>query len=216
MMTLLRQIWAILVIAYKRLLTQRSLALASTAGLIVAVALVVSVPLYADATQFRLLRAQLAGEQGAADYAPLEYVYHYDGPPHDGPQWDAGQPIDQYLTRTAGADLGLPTRQMIRRFRTNSLQIFPPADSNDPNSKYYITWANFGTVNALEQNVRLVRGAFPSVADASPDAPVEVLMYEGVADKLAIQPGEVYTARRDDVEIPLRVAGIWAPTDPSL
>ena len=104
MMTLLRQIWAILVIAYKRLLTQRSLALASTVGLIVAVALVVSVPLYADATQFRLLRAQLAGEQGAADYAPLEYVYHYDGAPHDGPQWDAGQPIDHGHLHDFGLD----------------------------------------------------------------------------------------------------------------
>jgi putative ABC transport system permease protein len=214
--TLLRQIQAILVIAYKRLLTQPSLAIATTVGLTTAVALVLSVPLYADATQFRLLRAQLVGEKGAADYAPLEYVYHYDGPQHDGPQWVEGQPIDRYLTQTAGADLGLPTLQMIRRFRTDSLQIFPPLDPNNPQSKYYITWANFGTVNDLEQNIHLVSGAFPAVADASSDAPVEVLVYEGAADKLAIQPGDVYTAKRDDVEIPVRVAGSWAPTDPSL
>jgi putative ABC transport system permease protein len=216
MMMVLRQIWAILVVAYKRLLTQPSLAIATTVGLTAAVALVLSVPLYADATQFRLLRAQLINEKGAADYAPLEYVYHYDGTQHDGPQWEAGQPIDQYLAQTAGADLGLPTLQMIQRFRTDSLQIFPPVDPNNPQSKYYITWANFGTVNDLEQNIRLVSGVFPAVADASPDAPVEVLVYEGAADKLAIQPGDVFTAKRDEVEVPIRVTGIWTPADPTL
>ncbi|HTP06873.1 MAG TPA: hypothetical protein VMP08_01385, partial [Anaerolineae bacterium] len=216
MITVLRQIWAILVVAYKRLLTQPSLAIATTVGLITAVALVLSVPLYADATQFRLLRAQLVDEKGAADYAPLEYVYHYDGSQHDNPPWTEGQPIDQYLTRSAGDDLGLPTLQMIRRFRTDSLQIFPPFDPNNPKSKYYITWANFGTVNDLQQNVRVVEGTFPTVADASPNAPVEVLVNETTANKLAIQPGDIFTAKRADVEIPIRVAGIWAPTDPSL
>jgi putative ABC transport system permease protein len=222
---LLRQIWAILVITYKRLLTQPSLAIATTVGLTTAVALVLSVPLYADATQFRLLRAQLMeqspssggiDEKGAADYAPLSYIYHFDGSQHDGPQWADGQPLDQYFVQTAGADLGLPTLQMIRRFRTDSLQIFPPLEPNNPKSKYYITWANFGTVNDLEHNIRLMSGTFPTVADASPDAPVEVLVYEGTADKLAIDPGNVYTAKRDDVEVPIRVTGIWAPSDPTL
>jgi putative ABC transport system permease protein len=213
--TLLRQIWAILAVAYKRLLTQPSLAIATTVGLTTAVALVLSVPLYADATQFRLLRAQIINEQGAADYAPLSYVYHFDGSARSGPQWEEGQALDQYLLRQAGSDFGLPTLHIIRRFRTNSLQIFRPPDPNDPTTKYYVTWANFGTINDLEQNVRLVNGTFPSVADASPDSPVEVLIPEVLADKLAIQPGETYLARRDDVEIPLRVAGSYTPIDPT-
>jgi putative ABC transport system permease protein len=214
--TFVRQIWAILAIAYKRLLTQPSLAIATIVGLTTAVALVLSVPLYADATQFRLLRAQLSNEQGAADYAPLSYVYHFDGSPHDGPQWADGQALDQYLLHGAGADFGLPTLQIIRRFRTNSLQIFPPANPNDPTTKYYVTWASFGAINDLEQNVRLLNGTWPGVADAAPDSPVEVLISEALSDKLAIQPGETYIARRDDVEIPLRVTGIYAPIDPTL
>jgi putative ABC transport system permease protein len=214
--TFVRQIWAILAIAYKRLLTQPSLAIATIVGLTTAVALVLSVPLYADATQFRLLRAQLSNEQGAADYAPLSYVYHFDGSPRDGPQWADGQALDQYLLHGAGADFGLPTLQIIRRFRTNSLQIFPPANPNDPTTKYYVTWASFGAINDLEQNVRLLNGTWPGVADAAPDSPVEVLISEALSDKLAIQPGETYIARRDDVEIPLRVTGIYAPIDPTL
>jgi putative ABC transport system permease protein len=214
--TFLRQIWAILAVAYKRLLTQPSLAIATVAGLTTAVALVLSIPLYADATQFRLLRAQIINEKGAADYAPLSYVYHFDGTLRSGPQWEDSQALDQYLLHEAGSDFGLPTLHIVRRFRTNSLQVFPPPDPSDPTTKYYITWANFGTLNDLEQNVRLVAGSWPSVADSSPDSPVEVLISQALSDKLALQPGEMYVAKRDDVEIPVRIAGIYVPTDPTL
>ncbi len=43
-------------IAFKRLSTQRFLSLASIAGLMIASGFILSVPLYADATYFRLLR----------------------------------------------------------------------------------------------------------------------------------------------------------------
>jgi len=218
MMAFLRQSKAIFVVAYKRLATQRSLAFATTVGLTLAVALVLSVPLYAEATQFRLLREQLVGEKGAADYAPLPFVYHLDGPTHDGPQWADGQPIDQYLSQQASADLGLPASQLVRRFRTDSLQLFPPPDPNDPKTKYYLTWANFGFVSEPEKNIQLISGAYPSVADESPDAPIEVLVNQAIADKLAIQIGDNFLARRerDKIEIPVRVVGIWAPIDPKL
>ena len=215
-MTLVRQLGAILVVAYKRLLTQRSLALATTVGLTTAVALVLSVPLYADATQFRLLRAQLVNEKGPADYAPLQFVFHYDGPQHNGAQWADGQPVDRYLSKAAVDDLGLPATLLVRRFRTDTLQVFPPLDPNNPKTKYFLTTASFGTVNAFETNIHLVRGAYPAIADPLPGTPVEVLVHETTADALGIQPGELYYARRDDVEIPVRVTGIWAPADPTL
>src|ERR1041384_2915372 len=53
------QIWATAGIAFKRLLTQRFLSLASMAGLMIASGFILSVPLYADATYFRLLREEL-------------------------------------------------------------------------------------------------------------------------------------------------------------
>src|SRR5512143_907018 len=109
MLSLPLQAWAVLVIAYKRLTTQRSLALATVIGLATSVALVLSVPLYADATQFRLLRRQLVKEKGAASYAPLQFVFHYNGSTHNTPQWDDGEAVDQYLSTRAEAEMGLPT-----------------------------------------------------------------------------------------------------------
>ena len=180
------QAWAVLVIAYKRLSTQRSLALATAIGLATSVALVLSVPLYADATQFRLLRRQLVNERGSASYAPLQFVFHHDGGMHDTPQWSDGQAVDQYLSTRAEAEIGLPTMLMARRFSTESLQLYPPLDPNNAQSKYFITWSHFGFVNHPEKLLKLVSGTFPSAADPSPATPVEVLVHETTAEALAI------------------------------
>jgi hypothetical protein len=50
---------AIFVVALKRLLSQPGLALATGIGLVAAIALTMSVPLYADAVYYRTLRAGL-------------------------------------------------------------------------------------------------------------------------------------------------------------
>ena len=59
LVTFALQIWATGRIAFKRLLTQRFLSFASIMGLMIASGFILSVPLYADATYFRLLREEL-------------------------------------------------------------------------------------------------------------------------------------------------------------
>jgi hypothetical protein len=59
LLSLTLRIWATVRIAFKRLLTQPFLSLASIAGLMIASGFILSVPLYADATYFRLLREEL-------------------------------------------------------------------------------------------------------------------------------------------------------------
>jgi len=59
---------------------------------------------------------------------------------------------------------------MVRRFRTDSLQLFLPPDPSDPKTKYYLSWANFGFVSDPEKNIQLISGSYPSVADESPTA----------------------------------------------
>ena len=51
--TVLR-IWAIIIIAIKRTLAQRGLVLATLLGLVVAIALVLSIPLYSEAVYYRV------------------------------------------------------------------------------------------------------------------------------------------------------------------
>src|ERR671929_1615730 len=87
------RIWATAGIAFKRLLTQRFLSLASIAGLMIASGFILSVPLYADATYFRLLREELlTGReldlvQKPVDYAPLTFLFEQKAAGKNSPQW---------------------------------------------------------------------------------------------------------------------------------
>src|SRR5919201_6309797 len=98
------QIWATAGIAFKRLLTQRLLGLASIAGLMIASGFILSVPLYADATYFRLLREELlVGReldliQKPVDYAPLSFVFEQKASGKNSPQWKNVEAVDEYLT----------------------------------------------------------------------------------------------------------------------
>src|SRR5512142_677307 len=128
------RIWATAGIALKRLLTQRLLSLASIAGLMIASGFILSVPLYADATYFRLLREEiLAGNELAltqkpADYAPLAFVFELNAPGRDSPQWKKAADVDNYLSSQAPRTVDLPILQVIRRFHTDSYHLFPPRD----------------------------------------------------------------------------------------
>ena len=63
---------AIFVLAFKRLLSQRGLALATTVGLVIALALTLSVPLYAGAVYDRVLREELVTNEEDAAPTPAQ------------------------------------------------------------------------------------------------------------------------------------------------
>ena len=76
-----QQTWATIGVAFKRLLTQRFLRFAAIVGLMVASGFILSIPLYADATYFRLFREELfAGNEAKlanhpVDYAPMAFHF---------------------------------------------------------------------------------------------------------------------------------------------
>ena len=74
--------WAIVVVAAKRLLAQRWLALALMLGLITAIALVMSIPLYADAVYYRILQEDLGASNTSSTIQPINLTIplHYPHP----------------------------------------------------------------------------------------------------------------------------------------
>ncbi|HKZ71317.1 MAG TPA: ABC transporter permease, partial [Anaerolineales bacterium] len=207
-------ILSLLRFALRRLLAQCGLALASAVGLVVSVALVTSIPLYADATQFRIMREQIGGAPDIADDAPLAFYFRYAAQPRNGPQWIDVVAVDDYLTRAANRTVGLPQSRVVRLFRTGAFKLFPPSDPNSTETQYLLTWINFAFLNNPEVTTRLIAGAYPS-PQASPDGPIEIVISESAATEFGILVGDSYLARRDDgPEIPVRVVGIWAPVDP--
>lgn len=200
--------------AFKRLLAQRMLTLAAVAGLVIASALVLGIPLYAEATYFRLLREEIVGGRGAADYAPLNFVFEFNSPSQNSPQWQDAFLVDRYLDRDAQLVIDLPAIQSVRRFHTDAFQMFPPYDPERPGSQYFLDWAYPAAISSTQPIYQLVNGKMPS-PNNSQDAPIEVLASTTLAETTGVQVGETFYLRRDGLEIPVVISGLWRPVDPN-
>ena len=217
------QVWATAGIAFKRLLTQRFLSLASIAGLMIASGFILSVPLYADATYFRLLREELLmGRevdliQKPVDYAPLSFVFEQKAAGRNSPQWKNVIEVDDYLSGAARQAIDLPILQLVRRFRTDGYVMFPPRDPNNPGTQYSLTTANFAFITPMEETVIIVNGAPPQpfVSLLREGDAIEVMAHETLANEFGVQVGDTYSLRTDNGQIPVSIVGLWRAVDPT-
>ncbi|HXD11965.1 MAG TPA: hypothetical protein VN653_17995, partial [Anaerolineales bacterium] len=216
------QIWATAGIAFKRLLTQRFLSLASIAGLMIASGFILSVPLYADATYFRLLREELlVGHevdltQKPVDYAPLSFVFELKAAGKNSPQWKNVVAVDEYLSGPALKTVGLPVLNLVRRFRTDGYYLFPPRDPNNPGTQYALTTANFGTITPFEKTIIVVDGTRPQpqVSLLREGTAIEAMASEVFANEFGVQVGDLYSLRTDKGQISVTIVGLWRAVDP--
>lgn len=225
-MTLLFRIWAALDLAVRRLLSQWTLTLATLVGLVVAVALAVSIPLYADAVYFRVFETELSKptDNSLVSPSPFAFVFAYYGSWVGEVEWEDVQPLDAYLTSSAAAVLRLPQTLFVRHLKTDTFRLFPEgedmgyADKKDP-----LIWIRFASVSDLENHITLLEGRLPEPAASTPDSIVEVLVSQALANKLGLHAGELYLTfnsrefdgARNVTQIPVRIAGIWQAADPT-
>lgn len=205
--------FSILRIALRRLWSQRALMAGLGLGLLAAVALSASIPLYADAAQSRVLQAALANK--ADGRPPYAFLFRYIGAWHGSVEWDAYAPADAYLTTQAADALGLPLTALVRHVRTENLSLFADAgDTTSYDRQQPLAWASIGFISNLAEHIELLEGRLPAAA-AADAAAVDVLVSAALADKLGLQAGERYVlfGRTDAAQIPVRVAGVWAPRD---
>ena len=224
-MRLLRRIVAIVVVAVKRILSQPGLALATTLGLVIAAALTMSIPTYADAVYYRTFLRNLTNPDGSAvARPPFALMFYYGGGINDALQWEAVQPADAYLSGPAGATLGLPQRGLVRHARTESYTFFPADETNFNDETNALAWVKLSFVSDLEAHITLLEGRFPAPAEPAADSTVEVLISEEFALETGIQAGEDYVVFVKDTtpdgirvtqQIPVRIAGVWRATDPT-
>ncbi len=79
----LQNILGLVMVVGQRQRSYLGLVLARLAGFIVAIALVVSIPLYADAVGYRVLRTELEPDQDGTRRPPFAYLFSRFSP--DGP-----------------------------------------------------------------------------------------------------------------------------------
>jgi putative ABC transport system permease protein len=117
---------ALLGVIRRRIFSHLKLILMVWAGFTLAVALVISIPVYAEASGYRILLAALA-EQSAQDHLPpFSFVYTYGGASTPSITWASYQQADQLAGNLAAAGIDLPMQHRIALS-----VIFAPQGEND-------------------------------------------------------------------------------------
>jgi len=225
--------WASLHIAVKRLLAQWGLALLTTLGLTIAISLVLSIPLYADAVNHRIFLENVATNTGSVDAdkpveLPLTFLFYYYGGWNGSLQWEGIQPFDQFVAQSAstGRILDMPVKSVVRYISTDSAYLYSASaqQTTYKNPSASLGTVSFAFMDGLEGHITLDEGAFPGPAEPQNDSPIEVLVSLPLANKLGVQVGENYavqineiTATGSEVNLlfPVEIAGIWEPKDSS-
>jgi putative ABC transport system permease protein len=227
-MRFLLRIWAIFVVALKRLFSQFGLSLATLLGLIVSIALVMSVPAYADAVYYKMLSTGLFGsaqpnqqEAGTENREPFSFMFRYIGSWHEPVEWADVEPVDAFLSGGLTQFLNMPQETQVRHLKTDNLRLFPANAVEYDDVKKPLAWTAFSSVSDFENHIVLTEGAFPRPAVAGSEDPVEVLVSEGMAEKLGLHSGEEFVALVPQAkgsvkrtEVPVRISGVWQAKDP--
>ncbi|MFZ0548636.1 MAG: FtsX-like permease family protein [Candidatus Promineifilaceae bacterium] len=218
-MSFLYRIQALFTLTFKRLLAQRGLTVATLLGLVTAVALIMTVPLYSDAVYFHILEEELSHNADRTNRPPFAYMYDYVGSWAGPVQWEDIQPLDQYLTNQGARDLGLPQEILVRHIESSRIRLFPSDETNYNDSRLAFGVFQFANTTRIEDYIDVFEGSFPDPADPSPDSTIDVLVSENMATESGVQVGEnliAYDFQEETTnphQTAVRVAGIWRAKD---
>ncbi|MGC9348270.1 MAG: FtsX-like permease family protein [Anaerolineae bacterium] len=222
-MRILNRLRAIIVVVLKRITTQPWLVLATTLGLVVAIALMMSIPIYADAIYHRVFLENISTDDDATGVIPpFTFLFRYDGSIYGSKEYEDLRALNDYLTNRAGSALGVPQRFIVRYMTTDPFGLFASEDSAFENTASPLIWAGFSFISDFEDHITITEGHFPTPAAAGDGSPIEVLIHEDMAVELGAQVGESYIAYMKvrteqglvrDVTVPVRFAGVWKASD---
>jgi putative ABC transport system permease protein len=196
----------------RRLWSHLGLMLAIAAGFVVTIALVVSIPVYAEAVGYRVLRDELSKGENGSSRPPFAFMYRYLGAQNGLIGWDQYARLDIYMREQATHVLGLPVRQSTRYVASDKLPLLPANGLGSP-----LLWVNLAFATDLDQHIDVVDGRLPQVTS---EGPVEVLISEALASELGFQVGEDYLVlgpkeNPTAMSIPVRITGVWRARDPA-
>jgi hypothetical protein len=111
-MLIFNRFWAIFRIAAKRILSQPGMAVATTLGMIFAISLTMSVPLYASSVYNAIFLQRIDdGPRGSRiEYPPFSFMFTYDSNVTGNLQWQDLAQINEYIAQQTGPMVGLPVK----------------------------------------------------------------------------------------------------------
>jgi putative ABC transport system permease protein len=221
-MQIFNRFWAIFVIAIKRIFSQPWMALATVLGMIFAISLSMSVPLYASSVYNRIFLQRVGvipGETNTPSHPPFSFLYTYDSNILGNLEWPSVQAVDEFLQKEPENWLGLPIQTSVRYFSTNPLALFPASIQSFPDDQKPLLWSSLSFMSDLESKVTMVEGRFPQPS-LEPGTPIEVMISANLAIDLGFQVDERYTlfardqivdGRPSTTQIPVVITGVYQP-----
>ncbi|MEM7134541.1 MAG: FtsX-like permease family protein [Chloroflexota bacterium] len=221
---MIRQIVALWVLVFRRLCYEPGLTLALLIGWLAAVALVAAIPMYSDAVNQRLLRNELQNEPTSRRTAFGLFFHFTDSPTakrnatEERLQWERYGAVNQYLGNQSAIELGLNQEDFLHYAKSDLFQLFPHSTDLYRQRTEALARINLAFISALEENVLVTEGRFPSV-EWSPGEALEVLVSPQLANELGLQVDEGYqlfvppsireSNTREAFSAPVKIVGIW-------
>ena len=182
---------SVFLIAAKRLWNNKGLTLCSIVGLITAVALISSVPLYSETANFKVLKEQLTSEEGETAVRarpPFAFMYRYIGAWHGPIEIEDFDPVDEYITTSVPGLIALPQQSYVRHVKTDNFSLFPASEAAYIGLRQPLGWVKMGFVSDLQEHIHIVAGEFAAGAP-DPDY-IDVLISASFAGETGMQVGE--------------------------
>lgn len=201
----------LLAVVARRLWSHLGMMLALAAGFTVAIALVVAIPVYAEAVGYRVLRAELSRRSDGTRRPPFTFMYRYLASTNKLIGWNEYAKLDGFMRNQVGRDLALPVKTQTRYAATDKLPTLA-ADGSGPT----LLWTQFAFAENIESRIDVVDGRLPQ---ATPNGPAEVMITEELAAKAGFQVGEEYLVlgpkpRQTELSQPIKIVGVWRAKDP--
>ena len=213
------RIRAIFVLAIKRIVAQPLLSIATIIGLTVAVALILTIPIYAESVAFRILTERLTEESENVNRPPFSFLVSYIGSWNEPVDWEDTEALDQYLREQAESALGLNVTRIVRHFETSNVRLYT-ADETVYEEDNVLDFMTFATTDGFFEQVEVLEGTLPTPADPAPDSVVDVMVAKNFAEDFGIQVGDRflgYNWRLEATDVlqitELRISGIWQAMD---
>ncbi|MCG8351879.1 MAG: ABC transporter permease, partial [Chloroflexales bacterium] len=105
---------SVLTTALRRLTANLGLALCALTALLAAVALAVSIPVYAEGASLRLLQNEITRQEERAGRTPFALLFRYIGSWNTPLDWERIQPADEFITGPGLERLDLPLDGLAR------------------------------------------------------------------------------------------------------
>lgn len=200
---------AIITTIIRRLVAQPFLLFVIWLGFTVAIALTVSIPVYAEAAGYRMLISAIStsSDQGN-NLPPFSLIFKYGSASTKPISYDQWQQADTLMANLRGYGIDLPTPPTVRYGASEKLEIrFPDSKPITPS----ITRARIGFLTDFENHIRLTSGRMPA-AWAGTGA-MEVLVADSLANKSTILVDDQFLAHKRGgkygLDVTVKIVGVW-------